>query len=458
MITPVFKLQQDNEFLIVEIRAPYSNVKDAEIVYEGKTFLFNCKPYFLRLFLPKEVQENDAENDVGNATYDCDSNCFTVKVPKRVKGEHFPNLEMLSELLAPQKRTLDEIHAKPLIEEIVSTTNADENRSPTNATLGETTDELYAEQNLSVDNSKSESVICDEVCRNFGYGFGWKRHGIFSRFPEDIVELIDLKDTENTPISNRVNLCTQHDKLNFNTDHYLADLFEPEEQLSLANDFSLNIEKQLSLNEVDREQLKNLTVRQLNLFGLNSLHHQIAYSVFDVICAFLYDFRINLGDNCVESGWNIRKISPSLSFLVQWPNVREAALGFVRRSLVYPLFRNWDLSMKVLTDALSTFEKGRVAILKCLLEVRRIFNTGGGECQYLFNQLFMDDLCLWIQSVDEKILQDLTYDLEIILKEGIKKEDVDLALDSLELEARLKMLQVQENDRSSIDSDDDPEE
>lgn len=99
-------------------------------------------------------------------------------------------------------------------------------------------------------------------------------------------------------------------------------------------------------------------MRQLNLFGLNSLHHQIAYSVFDVICAFLYDFRINLGDNCVESGWNIRKISPSLSCLVQWSNVREAALGFVRRSLVYPLFRNWDLSMKVLMDALSTVEKG----------------------------------------------------------------------------------------------------
>lgn len=52
----------------------------------------------------------------------------------------------------------------------------------------------------------------------------------------------------------------------------------------------------------------------------------------------------------------------------------------------------------------------RVTILKCLLDIRRIFNkSNGGECRYLYNQLFIDDLCLWVQSVDLEILKNLSF-------------------------------------------------
>lgn len=42
---------------------------------------------------------------------------FVVKVPKKTKGEHFKNLDMITELLRPQKRPT----AEHLVEEIDDT-------------------------------------------------------------------------------------------------------------------------------------------------------------------------------------------------------------------------------------------------------------------------------------------------------------------------------------------------
>lgn len=68
MITPVFWIAQDENFLLINIRAPYCKLRDAELSYEGHTFLFHASPYFLRLFLPAEV----IDNETGSCDYDID--------------------------------------------------------------------------------------------------------------------------------------------------------------------------------------------------------------------------------------------------------------------------------------------------------------------------------------------------------------------------------------------------
>ena len=45
------------------------------------------------------------ETDDATAHYDADSKSFVVTVPKKVKGEHFPGLEMISDLLIPKGDT-----------------------------------------------------------------------------------------------------------------------------------------------------------------------------------------------------------------------------------------------------------------------------------------------------------------------------------------------------------------
>ena len=85
MLTPRFDLNQDDNFLIVTIYAPFTNISDTEIFMEDLDFRFFSKPYFLRLHLPKPIEESD----LANAEYKADINSFVIKAPKKNSGEFF---------------------------------------------------------------------------------------------------------------------------------------------------------------------------------------------------------------------------------------------------------------------------------------------------------------------------------------------------------------------------------
>lgn len=59
MICPKFFVRQDNYIIVITIEAPNADIKDTEVIYFDKTFLFVSNPYFLRLLLPKEVVEDE---------------------------------------------------------------------------------------------------------------------------------------------------------------------------------------------------------------------------------------------------------------------------------------------------------------------------------------------------------------------------------------------------------------
>jgi hypothetical protein len=48
MITPVFRIQQDDTSITLLITAPYARLADAEILINGNEFKFFASPYFLR--------------------------------------------------------------------------------------------------------------------------------------------------------------------------------------------------------------------------------------------------------------------------------------------------------------------------------------------------------------------------------------------------------------------------
>lgn len=48
MITPAFDLSQDPEYLIFNIRVPYTRTSEFDIYIDGTDFKFYAKPYFLR--------------------------------------------------------------------------------------------------------------------------------------------------------------------------------------------------------------------------------------------------------------------------------------------------------------------------------------------------------------------------------------------------------------------------
>uniref|UniRef100_A0A915BFB1 Protein SHQ1 homolog n=1 Tax=Parascaris univalens TaxID=6257 RepID=A0A915BFB1_PARUN len=422
MLTPVFSIRQDDDFLIVDIRAPYANVNDTEIEYDGRMFLFSSSPYFLRLHLTADV----VQSDDGSAEYDSDKGNFVIKVPKKTKGEHFKNLDMITELLRPQKRPT----AEHLVEQI-DDLDADDGA------------EYFVDQK----EGEEEEDPRDEVCTVFGYGFAWGRHGVLGRLAAEIDSLIDLEDAENSRISERVDACCAHDQLSFQPDHYIADLMEENEQLEGCLSFEL-LRSNFEISSDDREHLKELPRRKLPKLS-DECARQVALSLVDILFAYLYDLRTNDGEHCVESGWTIAKLSPSLSFLVRWGSAREALVSAVRRSLCYPLFRHWNVAMRVVDDLKLLLVEGRSAILHCLTDIREVFATSG-EFRYLFNDLYMTDYCIWIQCTSDELIEWLKNE---VLQVELQKNDVQLELEEVELEAKLTALDVAEN-AEPLDSDD----
>ena len=101
MLTPRFELSQDEKHLVVTIYAPFTNVDRTEVFMDGTDFRFSSPPYFLRLHLPGEIEENDA----ASGAWDAETTSFVVKCPKVVQGEHFNGLDMLTQLLTPKGET-----------------------------------------------------------------------------------------------------------------------------------------------------------------------------------------------------------------------------------------------------------------------------------------------------------------------------------------------------------------
>ncbi|WKY04970.1 hypothetical protein Q1695_005739 [Nippostrongylus brasiliensis] len=426
MITPSFSIVQDPKWLIFIIRAPYAKIADTEIEYGDDIFMFSAPPYYLRVHLPREV----VDDNTGTAKYDSSLGEFTVRVPKKNVGENFPGLDMICELLNPQKK----ISAKMLVEEL---RDSDEGEA-------EDDSEYYTEQNV-VDIGAG----CSENCTDsYGYGFAWRRKGILGQLSKEIGDLVQLSDPERTAIPDRKTECAEFDEKKFDAERYLLDFLDPDDDLRriIAQDFQLSLE----VDAEDRQRLKDFPKKRLPTLSPEE-QRLVALSLVDIVFAFAYDSRINDWETCCETGWNVTKLSPTLVFLCQWSSAKEAFVACTRRSLCYPLYRNWELSMKVVEDTKSIINKGRTALLHVLSKLHGIF-VCSGEFRYLFNDLFISDYVLWIQSVDEAILNNLQKEVADVT---LCKADIDLNLEELELEGQMASLKVKET--TPLDSDDEPD-
>ena len=162
-----------------------------------------------------------------------------------------------------------------------------------------------------------------------------------------------------------------------------------------------------------------------------------------LLFAYAYDHRVTGGEGSVESSWTVRTLSPLLSWLVDGahgeaadagadaggaaalgagfaalrvgadaegaaarasappalPGMLGTAVACLRRALVFPYLRRWDLGAACLSDAVTLLMCGRRAALRALLHVRRLLAHGDddSEMHYLLNTLVVDDYCAWLQ-------------------------------------------------------------
>ena len=97
--------------------------------------------------------------------------------------------------------------------------------------------------------------------------------------------------------------------------------------------------------------------------------HAALFSLVDILCAYCYDVRMTQHDPTPESAWTISILSPTLSWLVPSTSLRHTLIGFVRRVLVYPYLRRYDLARLCIKDCIVILKLGTRRLLKCLLEV-----------------------------------------------------------------------------------------
>ncbi|KAF7493270.1 Protein SHQ1 -like protein [Sarcoptes scabiei] len=419
MITPIFRLDQDCDNLIIIIRIvdirTLSNPNEIEIYHEDREFIFYGKPYYLRLKLPGQVEssysiEEDADQlqaeqmgSIGNnlrCSFDCDRNELKIKIPKKNRGEHFSDLEMIGNFLCKPKK---KFHSNLIeVDEITQINDEEENEDEDfDWTLEQTLPQL------------SLNVLARER-----YGFANSFENIFDENDNEILELIDVREPGRKSIQQRRLERLRKENGDFDEEHYLADLFDDEMIANIVeknpswvdSESNSTIWIDMLLNDEDRQRIIDQLPRK-EFPKFNSITRAaIVLSLCDILYAYLYDLRTTDFEHTVESAWTIRKLSPTISWFEFWIPIRfestdqlmdsikiklehpqkqennhfdfeknliEFAEGdnlpllmmisCIRRSLIYPLYRNWKLSIRVANDLVDILLRGRNAILKCLL-------------------------------------------------------------------------------------------
>nr|XP_022299523.1 protein SHQ1 homolog isoform X3 [Crassostrea virginica] len=451
MLTPDFQLKQDENTLTIIINAPHARVTDTEIFIEDDEFRFHSKPYFLRLSLPGNIVENGHEK----AEYNSDKGVFTIVVPKETPGEVFEGLDMLTSLLTPKSQKLK----KPVIEVIKKD---DEEESQSVEEEEEEEEEFdwqveqkpYKEQELSLDGEK--------------YGFANQKSGIFKRLQDEVYEIVDLPDPEHcTPIDRRT-LREQAEGEKFDPDHYIADLYDDDNiQHLMQYDppwcYSTK-DATVEFTDEEKEKMKNLPKKEYLLD--DAMVTTLYLGLIDILFGYAYTVRTNEGEDNVESGWTICKLSSTLSWLETFNSLEDVVLSCLRRSLSYPLYRHYELSKLVLHDVHRILAAGKQQVLRCLLDIHKIL--GESYPRYILNDLYITDYCVWIQTASNKRIKNLASVLE---KVKVSKEDIGFDLVTLEMNAAetktdksdseealvnsLKAVSLKQAKDDSDDSDDD---
>ncbi|XP_075526127.1 protein SHQ1 homolog isoform X1 [Dermacentor variabilis] len=425
MLTPAFELKQDDDFLIIEIKAPYSKISEAEIYFYEEEFKFYSKPYYLRLHLPGKVVENGREM----AKYISDNGTYVVHMPKQSPGQVFTDLDLLTKLLAPSPRAAS---ARPVIEVL-------ENRSATDEEPPEVEEDWHVEQMPWT--PQDEVSLLEGSVRK--YGFDRQRTGVIARFKEEMSDLVDIADPERKSVQEARKERLKAEEGHFSAEHYLADRYEPAgvEQIlgyeapwwnlaTCVDGSSDTTEDLFSFTEEEKTKMRTLPRKEYLLD--KQLELSLHLGLVDILFAYAYNKRVTEGEDTVESGWNISKISATLSWFEEFWSLEQMVRSCFRRCLTYPLYRHWGLTYAVLRDVIQILQLGPRYVLRCLLEIHGIFSHH--DSRYILNDLYITDYAVWIQSISPKRLQSLTNALK-----QVKVRKADLGLDIPELERGAKL-------------------
>jgi protein SHQ1 len=508
-ITPRYSLTQTSSHLQIEVSIPHVRVStstlELRIVDGTEVNLYAPPTYLLRLTLPGRVidedavedslsnssiiglncncpiiQEEDGEDgelqpkvsvqklltkdDLPKLQYNPEKNHGTLVIILQKEEEGFwEDLDLLGRLQQPShSRQMKRATNNPLIQEINE--NGDvESRSNSDVVNNVMEDCLSVQKTMSYGLFKDYSNVFRDYARE-----GLVHEMLECPNPDEIISNGDDDIVLEEQYRRELRLQMENEK--FDEDRYINDLHIEHEcdmvfdaavsmkphwiednnnrdgSQSDGNQFFSSEESHL-LAEIPRHTNTpmNLSVEQQKS-GLLCL--------VDILFAYVYDHRTTDGDPTVESSWTVMILSPTLSWLEHYnppyDTLDNVLQWSIRRSLIYPYLRSYNLAKLIAEDVSRILKCGRRTVIRCLLQLHKIMEQS--ESHYLFNKLYIDPMIGWVQQCKENEVQQFGIEVEELCKSS--DDDVlgkqCLGLDLVGTEERFF-----ENTREISSSDDD---
>jgi protein SHQ1 len=308
--------------------------------------------------------------------------------------------------------------------------------------------------NDSATNDESKFTELRNVLRPH-YGFLNLYSGIFTDLAREglAAEILQLPYPDLTPAEDRRELRLLAEAKDFDADRYLGDLDINDDYLfQIAMNMTPHwqtdvntITQQLSELATDDnvtdsyftpEEMQKLASIVYPLLPNDTSPEQdesLLLGLLDILFAYAYDHLLTDGDPTTESSWTLCTLSSTLSWLDTFDSLDDVVGHSIRRALIYPYLRNYELALYCWIQVSHILRNGRRCILRSLLQLYNIMDKS--ECHYLGNRLFVAPYLAWIQRhVMPSQLILICNRLDKILKNGevIQKDALDLNLTELE--------------------------
>lgn len=112
VLTPIFRLEQDDKMLKVIIHAPLAKISEMEVCVEDQTFFFDSSPYYLKFDIPGSVLTDEDTFDFEFVNSD-----IIITLQKSEPG-YFKDLDLITKLLITSSTIKP---SKDMIEELSNT-------------------------------------------------------------------------------------------------------------------------------------------------------------------------------------------------------------------------------------------------------------------------------------------------------------------------------------------------
>lgn len=465
MLTPLFTITQNDEFIFIDIKVSHArfNAKTIEMNVDNQLFIFSLPPYYLRLRLP----HNCVDDERSHSEFDSKSECVKIRIPKEVRGQEFPDLDLVAKLLARTNEPSTSTSQQPLIEE-----------------LDVKTDDVRDtfKEGEKFDWEVSQEVPSDISASTFKYGFNNGYSEIVGVSMSNGNDINELGDPENTSEPNRIMERLIKENIKFDPEYYASDYMlslSPEDdekdfksllewKSPIIQKFLKWVKSQQALPAEDRantmpveftsqEQEKMLQFPKKTYLVTKEYKSELLILIVSLLFGYHFDLRENLDEHTIESAWTIGKLTPQIACLDSKVSIqndvnkdnslRAAIITSTRRALCYPLHRHYELTRKAWDDVYYNLRGGKRLILKCLLDLKELFRFH--DVYYVYDKIWLQDLCSWLISddVSEMTIRYLAHDLK---REFEKVDKSDIVFEKV-------LSDAMEREPDSDDEDEDQE-